>query len=668
MNLDNVYIFDIESIGYLNELKSFDDLHILSVSYFSGGKWNVKSTNSKEDIKKLVENENNTLVCHNVVCYDKPALEIMGFNFKAKVIDTLVLSYYLYSERDKHGLEYWGEFFNIKKPEVVDWKNLTLEQYTYRCEEDVKINTNLWVMMLEYLRNLYDNNDEDIIRQINYLNHKAYMLYLQDQNPILIDRLQAQKNFDFLQEIILEKEVELNNIMPKIANKLKRIKPKNMYVKDGSLSVAGAKWVSLIKRASLDEDYDGEIEEVVSYDTPNCQSPKQMKTYLESLGWVATIFKDGTNGKVPQLRDDDKNLCPNIIKLIETNPQLQALDGLSVAQHRSSYLKNFLSATENTNGYAKAWAHAFTRTLRLKHVAPFVNLPKPGAEHGNLVRSVMVAPPGYVCIGADLSSIEDKCKQISIFELDREYVESMNSKGWDAHLALGLKAGMFTQDEVQFYKWYNSKKKETNDYTCPETFLGLSDEEREDAFHILGKKRATSKTSNYGLTYGCGVPKLMESAGISKQEAEKLHKGYHDINWSVKKFAKDRIVKTVIGTNWFRKNKKVGGLTEVNETNWIWNEFSNMWLFLKNDKDRFAACNSNFGVKVFDVWSWYLIQGGIKFSYQAHDEQFWYCSESEVDKHIKVIEFAIKKVNEIFNPPIPIECDYKVGKNYSEVH
>jgi DNA polymerase I-like protein with 3'-5' exonuclease and polymerase domains len=62
------------------------------------------------------------------------------------------------------------------------------------------------------------------------------------------------------------------------------------------------------------------------------------------------------------------------------------------------------------------------------------------------------------------------------------------------------------------------------------------------------------------------------------------------------------------------------------------------------------------------------MQGGIKFSYQAHDEQFWYCPENDVAKHIEIIEFAIKKVNEVFKPPIPIECDYKIGKNYSEVH
>lgn len=667
MDLDNVIIGDIESIGYLEELKSFEDLHVFSCSYQSDGKWNIKSTNKKEDIQKVVGNPNNTIVFHNGISYDKPALIKMGLDFKANVIDTLAISYYLYSEKEKHGLEAWGEFFNVPKPKITDWKGLTFEQYKERCEEDVKINTNLWVMMLAYLRELYENDDALIIKTINYLNHKAEMLYIQDQNPILIDTEQCDKNIAYLESVILEKETQLTSIMPKIAIKAKRTKPKNLYKKDGSLSEAGLKWERLTKGCNLSLEYDDVILEIVGYDSPNCQSPTQMKEFLLQKGWKPTIFKDGANGKVAQLRDDEKNLCPNIQKLAEELPELKALLGLSRAQHRLGYLKSFKKHV-NEQGYAKAWAHAYTRTLRLKHSAPFVNLPKPNTEYGELVRSVMIAPKGYVCIGADLSSIEDKCKQISIFGLDRGYVESMNSKGWDAHLALGLKAGMFTEDEVQFYKWYNNKGKEINDYTCPESLISLNSEEQEKTFHILSKKRATSKTSNYGLTYGCGVAKLMESADISRKEAEKLHKGYHDLNWSVKKFAETRKVKKVSGKNWLRLNKKVGGLQEVEETTWIWNEYSNLWLFLKNDKDRFAACNSNFAVKIFDTWSYFLMQEGIKFSYQAHDEQFWYCPENEVDKHREIIERAMEKTNKVFSPPIPLECDYKIGQHYAEVH
>ena len=111
-------------------------------------------------------------------------------------------------------------------------------------------------------------------------------------------------------------------------------------------------------------------------------------------------------------------------------------------------------------------------------------------------------------------------------------------------------------------------------------------------------------------------------------------------------------------------------LQKTDASDWIWNEYSNMWLFLKNDKDRFSACNQNFGVKVFDIWAYFLMEEGIKFSGEWHDEEFWYCKDTpeEIERHKQAIERSIVKVNKYFNPPVPIECDYKIGKTYAEVH
>jgi len=280
----------------------------------------------------------------------------------------------------------------------------------------------------------------------------------------------------------------------------------------------------------------------------------------------------------------------------------------------------------------------------------------------------MIAPEGYVCIGADLSSIEDKCKQISIFPYDPEYVKSMNVVGWDAHLNLGQKAGFFTPDEVQFYKWFKSKDKTVIIGECPDSFLGLSDKQQHEAFESLDKKRAISKTGTYSLTYGAGAAKVGEAANIPLKEAKSLHTGYWDINWSVKKFAEDRITKDVRGLTWIRKHKKAGGLTTVNNSTWIWNEHSNLWLFLKNDKDRFSACNQNFGVKVFDIWCYFLLEAGIEPSFQSHDEVLWYCKEENVEEHKVILDKSVEKLNNYFKPPIPLEIDYKIGKNYAEVH
>lgn len=666
MDLNKVYVCDIETTGFLDDIQSFEDLHVLSVCYPVGDKWHVKSTNNWDDIQKLLSNPDNTLVFHNGIMYDKPVLQKMGFDFKASIIDTLGLSYYLYPELDKHGLESWGEYFGVPKPKIEDWSSLSYEEYEHRCSEDTKINTRLWIQQLAYLRELY-GDDAEVKRAINYINFKMYVLHKQDTNPLYIDIQKTQSNLEILEGIIKEKEEELNSIMPPVPIKTKRKRPKVLHKKDGSLSVAGAKWMNMVESCGLPQDYDGEIEEVVGYDEPNCQSTKQMKEFLLSKGWKPTIFKDGANGKVPQLRDDDKMLCPDIQRLIIDYPELQALDGLSVAQHRAGYLKGFLKHSDS-GGRVKAWAHGFTKTLRLKHAAPMVNLPKVSAQYGEYVRSCIVAPKGYKVIGSDLSSIEDKTKQIELYPIDPDYVMSMNTKGWDAHLSLGLKAGMFTEQEVAFYKWYKNKDKEESDYTCPDIYIGLSDDSKSELFAELDRRRGIAKTGTYSLTYLCGVPKLMELTNLKRKGATNLHKGYWDLNWSVKKFAETRTVKAVNGINWVRLNKKVGGLKQVDSVNWIYNKFTGMWLYLKNDKDRFSAINQSNGVKVFDVWCYYLDDCGINISAQFHDELMFYIKEEYVDNAISYIKSSMEKVNKYFNPPIPLECDYKVGDNYGDVH
>jgi hypothetical protein len=90
MNLDKVYICDIEAKGLLNEVESQSDLHVLSVGYKNSvGEWDIKSTKDRNDILKIFENQENTVVGHFFIPYDAPALEkMLGFKVKAKIIDS----------------------------------------------------------------------------------------------------------------------------------------------------------------------------------------------------------------------------------------------------------------------------------------------------------------------------------------------------------------------------------------------------------------------------------------------------------------------------------------------------------------------------------------------------------------------------------------------------
>ena len=690
MNLDKVLIVDIECDGLLDKLTK---LHVLSCAYPNGdGGWDIMSTNDKEKVQKLVGNPNNIIIGHHFIGYDKPALQKLGFDFQAQVIDTLGLSWYLYNEKIRHGLADWGEFFGVPKPEIDDWECLTYDEYRHRCQEDVKINTNLWVKMLSLLRELYDGEEEAVVNVIKYFTFKMECLHIQEENKILIDIPKCEENLEILNGIIKEKEDELSRIMPKIPIITKRKKPatlykngpkrpKSVFDKKGNLTSAGQKWQDSLEEHDLPHDYDGdeipdvlsasgekwvalmdrvkeaspdtdtetllEVSETTGYKEPNPSSTEQMKNYLLSLGWEPKFFKDGANGRVPQLKDDEKNLCPNIQKLFSKKPELEALDGLSVATHRAAYLKSFLKYADE-DGYTHARANGFAKTIRLKHASPFVNLPKPTALYGEYVRSVMIAPEGKVLIGSDVSSLEDKTKQIAIYDYDAEYVEQMNFPGWDAHLDIGQRANLLTGDEVDFFRWYKKKEKDVED--CPEIYRDLSEDKMHHLYVELGKKRAVAKTVNYAATYGAGAGKIAESAGISNNEARKVLKAYWDRNWAVKQYAEDRSIK------------------EVDGKKWIYNPYSQLWLYLTSEHIKFSACNQNAGVKMFDLWVYFMIQEGLKPIAQFHDEVLLCVDKGTEKRAEEILHACMEKVNNCFNYPIKLEVDVAIGQSYAEVH
>ena len=109
------YVFDIETNG-LNATK----IHCLSYHDLDSGI--ILSLSNYSDIKKFVSRPEITLIGHNICRYDIPTLErILKVTVKAKLIDTLPLSWTLYPKQKSHGLGEWGEFFGVPKPKVDDW-------------------------------------------------------------------------------------------------------------------------------------------------------------------------------------------------------------------------------------------------------------------------------------------------------------------------------------------------------------------------------------------------------------------------------------------------------------------------------------------------------------------------------------------------------------------
>lgn len=570
------------------------------------------------------------LIGHNITLFDIPVVErILGIEVKAKLIDTLALSWYLEPNLIRHGLDPWGEKLGIKKPEIVDWENLSIEEYIHRCEEDVKINTKLWNRFWDHLMEIY-GDEHSAMELVDYLSFKMGCAEKQERSGWKLDVDLCEEKYLVLSSLKEEKVRELSETMPsKVINSTKT-RPAKPFKTDGTFSVLGCKWFALLEEKGLPENYLGEIDVFKEKILGNPNSHIQIKEWLWSLGWKPETFKydkkDGKFRELPQINKEfGGGICDSIKKLYPQAPELELLDGLSVLTHRISILKGFLAAVDD-NGYIKAQIGGLTNTLRFKH-RTIVNLPKANVAYGDIIRGVLIAPEGKELCGSDQSSLEDRTKQHYIWDYDPEYVKTMLRPDFDPHLTIAVAAGMMSEGEAQGYK-----------------------DGRKEFLKKFGPVRHKAKTVNYSATYGAFPRKIAQTLQCSLKEATALFDAYWKVNWSVKKVAESCKVKTVKGQKW------------------LFNPVSNLWYSLRAEKDRFSTLNQGTGTYCFDRWVMKLMMKGLYPIGQFHDECIWAITKGNRERCSRVLKWAVKEVNKDLELNRELDIDIQYGDRYSEIH
>ena len=402
------------------------------------------------------------LIGHNIILWDLPNLErVLGAKPKAKVIDTLALSWYLYPERKMHGLDWWGRELGVEKPKIDDWKNQTLEEYTHRCQEDVLINTLLWNKMRTYLGLLYGTNDVENLPIISYLMFKMSCAREQERSRWKLDIPWCQDALTRLEKEQAPRIEALKLAMPMVKKMVLKEPPAKPYKKDGTLSVEGAKWQKYLSDQGLTKTHSSPIYILSKEEEPNPNSPEQVKNWLFSLGWEPITFKfvkedDGTERKIPQIKlPDSPDICPSVLELSEDHPAIRELEGLSVVKHRLGILQGFLNNVDE-EGFLKARVQGFTNTLRFKH-STIVNLPGVHKPYGEDIRGCLVSREGYELCGSDMVALENKTGDHYIYNLDPKFVLAKDVPEYDSHTEMCVIAGLITEEEEKFYKWYKKK-------------------------------------------------------------------------------------------------------------------------------------------------------------------------------------------------------------------
>lgn len=633
--MNREYIVDIEADDLLENVTK---IHCMSIGWVNEkGEFVVKSTTDYKQMRSFLENEENICIGHYFNLYDVPVCEkLLGITVKAKIRDTVGLSWYLQPQRKEHNLESYAVDYGDNKKEIENWKTLPVKVYIERCEKDVHLQYKLWKNQWNHLLEIYDGNEKEVIRFIEYVAFKLDCVKEQLSTGLKFDTELAEAT---LAQLLKDQETKLKILkeaMPKVPVMGVKKMPAKMYNSKSELSAIGIKWVEFLKENDLPITHTRDVEFVKGYEEPNPVSHTQIKNWLFSLGWKPEHFKFNRNKKtgeikqVPQIasKELDGTLCPSILRLAKETPALNELNGLSVINHRISVFKGFFKDQKNGRLYQNIWG--FTNTMRLTHQT-LVNLPKISVPYGKEIRGCLITDSDDTLLcGSDCSGLEDNTKQHYIYFYDPEYVKEMRVPGFDPHLDIALRTGLLTKEQIDEHHLYKSSKgKEGVDHT---------------------DTRYIAKTTNFSATYGAFPKKIAQTAGVPLKTGELFFNAYWERNWAVKKTAENAIVKT-IGTQM-----------------WIFNPISKFWYSLRYEKDRFSTLNQSSGVYVFDTWVAFCRKAGIKIALQMHDEILFNVKKTEQEKISKILMEAMDKTNNLLKLNVEIGCSIDFGVRYSECH
>jgi len=306
----------------------------------------------------------------------------------------------------------------------------------------------------------------DAIRYMDYLSFKMDCAREQEANPVTVDLVKAQEHLTELEKQRDEKYIQLRMSMPKVPVMETKEYPKKPLKQDGSMSAQGIKWQSLLSELNLPLDTTSPVTYVKEYEEPNPQSDVQIKKWLYDLGWEPRHFKfdrnkvTGEEKQIPQIRylkghPQEGELCDEILELAEKDPAVETLAGLSIIKHRIGFFTGYL--TDAKADKVVASIEGLTNTLRFKHRKPLANIPGVDKPWGKEIRGCIVAPQGKVLCGSDMTALENRTGDHYIKPLDPDYVGQKSDPNYDPHVEMCVIAGLMTEDELEFFKWFKQK-------------------------------------------------------------------------------------------------------------------------------------------------------------------------------------------------------------------
>lgn len=711
-NWDKATCFDTEGDGLLDTISKF---HVLSYHTHDSKRGSIKG-NDIEAFKRFftyhIENKI-PVVCHNVIDYDIPAVEmLLGMDLsELMAIDTLYLSYYLNVNRKLHGLDSFFDDYGIRKPPIDDWVTQPYEVYRHRCVEDVKIQHALWTDLLARLVNMSENTKsaidgglvggkrmsedevtyldqfvgtssvEDYVdRTLTFLMFKADMARLREKTRFKLDVPHINAKIETFSSHIEAAKKILESVMPDVPKYADKKKPANpyknapkstteqVYIVEGErkvLSASAHKWNKVMAQIGKTDEFGNPLVKTIEGDgskvkvlkglvPPNAGSGAQLKAWLFSHGWIPQTFeiKDDEPAMKIWIANERHGKKPDKRYI----PQISK-DGDEGKELCPSVLKLAEEVPEVL--------HYQKYTTIKNRLDTFKGFAKNMDEDGFIKCGV----------GGLTNTLREKHRRVvNLPGVHKPYGGDIRGSfiAGEGNTALGSDlSSLEDRCKHHFMLPHDPEYVQTmmaddfDPHILTALSAGLVTQAVFDAF-MSGEKlhdaidaRRAGKSCNYASTYNAQPPTIARSAGVSLELGKKLFDGYWKLNWSIKAIASEQYV--------FTCDK---GLK------WLVNPINGVCYSLRKESDRFSTLNQGTGSFFFDMWVNNVMiamkkeYGECSLSLLMHDELVIVIKDTEkLRNELEQITLeAIEEVNRVYKLRRKLGADVQFGPTYADIH
>lgn len=420
------FVFDIETDGYLHQCKKLwcvvlEDIDTKEIYSFRPG----------EDGWKLLMQDAELLVGHNICGYDLPALEkLTGFrpNPKTKIRDTLVLSQTLDYRRfghDGHSLERWGQELGYPKIDFHDFSQFTEEMLVY-CIRDVQLNTKVY---------------KELCEELSYLTSRAPQIlhYLKaEQYASKWCAMAELHGWPFDIEAGLELQVKLEEEMNKAylalsdklgmkavaVDKKKGIveskKPK--WTLQGFYDSHTSKWFNVDPCSGFEGEermIEGPYSRVV-FEPLSLDSVSDVKLFLFRNGWIPTEYNMKTDPETGKKVKTSPKITEDSLEFLGGDGKLY-LEFLT-AKSRYGILKTWLENVDDEGRLHGECMVIGTPSMRARH-SVIVNVPSADSAWGPEMRKLFISKPGWTLVGCD--SAGNQARGLAHYLGDEQFISTL---------------------------------------------------------------------------------------------------------------------------------------------------------------------------------------------------------------------------------------------------